>query len=100
MEDDVALFERPRSPEIPGPDDDLTRIQSRVANAVTFEKSEAFAMCEVLAIAERALVRSGHTREAANIGLVFEAIENRLLRPLAGSDEAQPEGGGGRPATT
>ena len=51
---------------------------------VLLTKSEVFGACQALADADRALLRSGGTAEAAALGDLFELLEQRLsVVPLA-----------------
>ncbi len=48
------------------------------APAVRLSKGEVFAACQVLADADRCLVRAGRLREADALGDLFELLEARL----------------------
>jgi len=48
---------------------------------VVLSRYEAFELCEMLAAAERSLIRSGHEVAAAGLGVAFELIEDRLYGP-------------------
>jgi hypothetical protein len=63
---------------------------ARFASAIVFTKREAFALCEVIAEAERLLLREGMAAEAARLASLFELVEGRLvndgpLDPVDGS---------------
>lgn len=51
----------------------------RFASRITLTKREAFEACEACAEAERALVRTGRSREAIRLAALFELIEERLV---------------------
>jgi hypothetical protein len=53
----------------------------RFAPRVMLTKREAFAICEVCADVERALLRSGRPVEAARAAALFELLESRLVVP-------------------
>ncbi len=54
--------------------------------AVSLTRTEVFTACQALADADRVLVRSGATREAAVLAELFELLEHRLTaaRPAVG----------------
>jgi hypothetical protein len=56
----------------------------RFAATLTLTKHEAYAACEVLASAERALVRAGRPEPAAALGQLFDLLEQRLVASPAG----------------
>ena len=51
----------------------------RPAPAVRMTKSEVFAACQVLADADRCLLRAGHPIEARALGDLFDLFEERLF---------------------
>ena len=51
----------------------------RFAATLTLTKHEAYAACEALAGAERALVRAGRPEPAAALGQLFDLLEQRLV---------------------
>jgi hypothetical protein len=53
----------------------------RFAPMVMLTKREAFAVCEVCADVERALLRAGRLVEAARAASLFELLESRLVVP-------------------
>ena len=53
----------------------------RFAPMVMLTKREAFAVCEVCADVERALLRAGRPVEAARAASLFELLESRLVAP-------------------
>jgi hypothetical protein len=59
---------------------------------IRLTKAEAFAACQALADADRALQRAGHRLEASALAALFELLETRLCRPdgPTGRDGAQP----------
>jgi hypothetical protein len=60
------------------------RMPSR-ASGVVLSRTEAFELCEVLAEAERLLVRSGRGATAARLATAFELLEDRLFGDRAAS---------------
>ena len=50
----------------------------RLLPAVLLTKGEVFAACQVLADADRCLVRAGLLGEADALGDLFELLENRM----------------------
>jgi hypothetical protein len=54
---------------------------------VRLSKEETFAACQILADADRCLIRSGRVGEAGALGDLFELLESRLV-----SDGAVPSG--------
>jgi hypothetical protein len=56
----------------------------RFAPSVLLTKAEAFGACQALADADRVLLKSGLTTEAAALGDLFELLEQRLAS-VAGS---------------
>jgi hypothetical protein len=46
---------------------------------VGLTKEEVFAACQVLADADRCLVRTGHLRQADALGDLFEVLEGRMV---------------------
>ena len=61
-------------------------------DGVLLSRSEAFELCEVLAAAERSLVRAGRERAASGLASAFELIEDRLFGPRTGADHIVGEG--------
>lgn len=51
----------------------------RFAPVVMLSKREVFAVCEVCADVERALLRAGRPVEAARAASLFEFLESRLV---------------------
>jgi hypothetical protein len=68
----TAAFEETPSdhPASPGP--------VRLLASVLLTKSEVFAACQVLADADRCLVRAGLLNEADALGDLFELLEHRM----------------------
>jgi hypothetical protein len=52
--------------------------RARPCEAVRLSKAEAFDACQLLADADRCLVRAGHPAEAAALAELFDLIESRL----------------------
>jgi hypothetical protein len=58
---------------------DPTMVVVRFAPTVRITKQEAFAACQALADADRALLQSGRLAEARALGDLFELFEERLV---------------------
>ncbi len=74
-----------RSAPTPDVEDAAVAPAARFAAGVWFTKAEVFSACQVLADADRRLIRSGSTDEARALGDLFELLEDRLS-----SSAAQP----------
>jgi hypothetical protein len=60
------------------------------APCVRLSKTEVFTACQVLADADRCLVRSGALREAGALVDLFELLEERLSLDDSAVDERRP----------
>ena len=60
----------------------------RIPARATYSKDAVFELCEVLARAERALIRSGEPDEAVRVAAAFEVLEAGLAR--RGSPRVSP----------
>jgi hypothetical protein len=56
---------------------------ARFAATIVLTKREAFGLCEVIAAAERLLLRSGNAPEAARLAAAFELVEAKLVEDAA-----------------
>jgi len=61
---------------------------------VVLTRMEAFELCEILAEAERTLVRSGRGSASSRVALAFELIEDRLFAARAPEAAAAMSGSG------
>ncbi|HXX91810.1 MAG TPA: hypothetical protein VEI83_16455 [Acidimicrobiales bacterium] len=52
----------------------------KFAPVIVLSKREAFELCEAVAEAERAMLRSGNAAGAARLATIFELVEGRLVR--------------------
>jgi hypothetical protein len=52
----------------------------RIPARASYSKDDVFGLCEILARAERALIRSGEPDEAARVATAFEVLESGLAR--------------------
>lgn len=79
----VPPTERPMTRSGPVPDTtacpDRAGAPLRFAGAVHLTKHEVFTACQALADADRQLVRTGRTAEAAALGDLFDLLEDRLV---------------------
>jgi hypothetical protein len=66
-----------------------------LSDAVRLTKVEAFDACQLLADADRCLVRAGHPIEAAALADLFELIESRLCEREPAPDTTPGTDGAG-----
>ncbi len=62
-----------------GDEVDDPHLAAHFAPTVSLLKREAFEICEVVADAERALLRSERPEEAARMAWLFDLVESRLI---------------------
>jgi hypothetical protein len=66
--------------------------RARPCETVRLTKAEAFDACQLLADADRCLVRAGYPREAAALVELFDLIESRLCEGEPGSSAKRASG--------